>query len=169
MFHRRQKLADPNSPNDWASSGVWRSWDAPLNVVRGESRRQDALHAICGEPRKQGYLVPVGAKLRREPRNPADKNAIRVEVGGELVGYLARELSEQMSPVLDKFNCREFAVAGIIRGGSSRAPSLGVHLWLGRRLSPGPNIQLDDTLTEQFLPAWPPWEGEGDDSPPTTR
>jgi hypothetical protein len=111
----------------------------------------------------------VEAKLRREPRNPIDKNAIRIEVRGELVGYLARELAEQMSPVLDKVNCREFAVAGIIRGGSSRAPSLGVHLWLGRRLSSGPNIQLDDTLTDQFLIAWPPWEGEGDDSPSTSR
>jgi hypothetical protein len=167
MFHRRYKLADPNAPNDWASSGLWRSWDAPLNVVRGESQRQAALRAMCGAPRKQGYLVPVEAKLRREPKNPVDKHAMRVEIRGEHVGYLARELAAQLSPALDKANCREFAVAGIIRGGSPRAPSLGVHLWLGRRLSPGPDIQLDDTFPHhpEFLTAWPPWEGEGDDSP----
>jgi hypothetical protein len=94
---------------------------------------------------------------------------MRVEIRGEHVGYLAREMAAQLSPALDKAKCREFAVAGIIRGGSPRAPSLGVHLWLGRRLSPGPIIQVDDTLHRQFLTAWPPWEGEGDDSPSTSR
>jgi hypothetical protein len=167
MFQKRYKLADPNVPSDWASSDLWRSWEVPLNVVRGESRRQTALWAMCGEPRRQGYLVAVEAKLRREPKNPVDKHAVRIEIQGEHVGYLARELAAQLSPALDKANCREFAIAAIIRGGSHRAQSLGVHLWLGRRLSPAPEIQLDDSFSRhrEFLTAWPPWEGEGDDSP----
>jgi hypothetical protein len=167
MFRRRYKLADPNVPSDWATSDLWRSWEAPLNVVRGESRRQAVLSALCGEPRRQGYLVPVEANLRREPKNPVDKHAVRIEIQGEHVGYLARELAAQLSPALDKANCREFAVAAIIRGGSRRAQSLGVRLWLGRRLSPGPEIQLDDSFSDhsEFLTSWPPYEGEGDDSP----
>jgi hypothetical protein len=167
VFGRRYKLADPNAPSNWSSSGLWRSWEAPLNVVRGESHRQEALHAMCGSPRAQGYLVPVETNLRREPTNPVDKNAIRVEVRGEHVGYVAREIAAQMSPALDKAKCREFAVAGIIRGGSPHAPSFGLHLWLGRRLSPGPQIQFDDSFYHHgdFVIAWPPREGEGDDSP----
>jgi hypothetical protein len=145
MFHKRPKLAEPNTPATWAETGAWRGWEPPLNVVRGESRRQDVLARYCGPPNQHGYLVPIGATLCREPGNPVDRNAIRVEVDGAQVGYIAEEIAAQMSPLLDRGKCAKFSVAAVIRGGAVNAPSLGMHLWLGRRITPGPNVVLDQS------------------------
>jgi single-stranded-DNA-specific exonuclease len=46
----------------------------------------------------------VGERVRlcREPRNPYDRNAIRVENGrGEQIGYIRRELAAVLAPSLD--------------------------------------------------------------------
>lgn len=169
MFHRRVNLADPDVPHDWIGSEQWRSWEAPLNVVRGESYRQESLMALCGPARPQGYLVPVESKVAREPDNPVDGNALRVEIRGEHVGYLAEELAEQLSPPLDKARCDGFEVAGIIRGGYSDSPSFGLHLWLNRLVTPGPRIKLHPSVIEQFAISWPPMPGEGSDSPEGLR
>lgn len=42
------------------------------------------------------------AHLVREPRNPHDRNAIRVDVLGETVGYMPREYAAMLAPRLDK-------------------------------------------------------------------
>jgi len=72
-----------------------------------------------------------------------DRNAIRVEIEDAHVGYIAEEIAAQMSPLLDKAKCGRFSVAGVIRGGAVDAPSLGLHLWLGRRITAGPIIVID--------------------------
>ncbi len=57
--------------------------------VAGESHYQDALRAITkGEAR-----LETDAALISEPDNPHDPNAIRVEIEGEKVGYLPRDLA----------------------------------------------------------------------------
>ena len=57
--------------------------------VAGESHYQDALRAITkGEAR-----LETDAALIPEPDNPYDPNAIRVEIEGEKVGYLPRDLA----------------------------------------------------------------------------
>jgi len=145
MFHKRHKLAEPNVPATWIEAGVWREWGPPLNVVRGESRRQEVLARFCGPTNRLGYLVPIAGTLCREPGNPVDRNAIRVEIEGTHVGYIAEEIAAQMSPLLDKAKCGRFSVAGVIRGGAVDAPSLGLHLWLGRRITPGPSIVIDQS------------------------
>ncbi|HXF73964.1 MAG TPA: HIRAN domain-containing protein, partial [Actinomycetota bacterium] len=95
LFRRRARveLRPPDTPADWAS-GAWRDWDPPLNVVTGEAYRQRELQALAGPPRENGWLVPVEACLVRERRNPHDPNAIRVEVRGLHVGYIARGVAQ---------------------------------------------------------------------------
>jgi len=39
---------------DWFKSIDWRRWDAPLNLTIGESRRNDAIAALAGAPRRHG-------------------------------------------------------------------------------------------------------------------
>ncbi|HXF72909.1 MAG TPA: HIRAN domain-containing protein [Actinomycetota bacterium] len=129
--------------------------------------------------------MPVAASLRREPHNRHDRNAIRVEVGRRHVGYIARELAADLASVLDRARVREVRVPGIVRGGrvtahgislvlspTSRglnveaqdhieALHLGVHLWLERRLAPGPLIVLDGRTKRAYQVPWPPHEREG--------
>jgi len=146
VFHKRHKLAEANVPQSWVQTGAWHAWEPPLNVVRGESHRQDVLARYCGPPTVLGYPVPVEGVLCREPNNPVDPYAIRVEVEGEHVGYVAEEIAAQLSPALDKAGCQRFIVAGVIRGGAIDAPSIGFHLWLGRRIVPGPSIILNENI-----------------------
>ncbi len=77
------------------------SSDGRLSVV-GESHYQPALHAAVAGRNAQGFdnAVPVTAVLVPEPSNPYDGNAVRVDVAGRLVGYLAREDAVQYQPPL---------------------------------------------------------------------
>jgi HIRAN domain len=151
-LRRPPSLASPNVTSDWAPAGYWQTWPCPRNVVR-ESQHQDELRALVGPMCEGGYLVPVAATLRREPDNPHDANAIRVEVDGRLVGRVRREVAAQLAPALDRRRCPAFVVCGVIRGGSRSKRHLGLHLWLERRLSDGPEVDLEDGLLEV---SWPP-------------
>lgn len=161
-WRRRWALAQPNVEADWLSSGAWRSWEPPLNIVRGESHRQQALLEVAGPPRVSGYLLPVEVTFCREPHNPHDRNAFRAEVAGQHIGYLARELAAMAAKPLDRARCERFSVAGVVRGGSTSAPALGVHVWERRRLSQGPEIQI--VGRQLFEVQWPPSEEEGIDT-----
>ncbi|MFJ1708436.1 HIRAN domain-containing protein [Kitasatospora sp. NPDC088346] len=56
--------------------------------VAGESHHSDQLEKIAG-PEAAGEKRLM-AELRREPRNPHDRDAIRVLLDGQLVGYVPR-------------------------------------------------------------------------------
>jgi hypothetical protein len=161
-FRRRSPataLAPGTVAAGWDTGNTWRAWDPPSAFIVGESHYMEALLAIAGPPRKEGYLMPVAVSVVRERQNPHDPNAFRIEVWGRKVGHLARHIAAQLAPPLDQAGCSEFTVCGVIRGGSLRAPNLGVHAWFDRRLTPGPDIiQRDDT---GLVSAWPPREDEG--------
>jgi hypothetical protein len=143
---------------------MWRSWEPPLAIVRGESYRQQNLRKVAGPPREHGYLLPVVAKLVREPTNPHDRNAVRVEVQGHHVGYIAREVPRQLSPFMRREQVDEILVPGLIRGGRKRrgrSIDLGVHLWAHRRLYPGPEIRFDAQARSAYEAPWPPAADEG--------
>jgi HIRAN domain len=152
------ELSEPNVDDDWAARNAWVDWEPPRNFVAGESHHMGALAALTGPPRQNGYLVPVSVRFVREPNNPYDANALRAEVNGLLVGYLRRHIAAQAAPALDRFGCVEFSVCGIIRGGQPDAPNIGVHIWLGRRTTAGPEFNLLDQAGEV---AWPPHDHEG--------
>ena len=40
-------------------------------------------------------------RMSREPDNPHDPNAIRVEIGDKLLGYIPRDLAETLAPQMD--------------------------------------------------------------------
>ncbi len=154
-----------DTPPDWDRSGVWLSWEPPLNAVRGESHYQDALLALAGEPPEAGHLLPVAVALVRDPDNPYDPNALRAELDGTLVGHIARDLAALLSPAMDSAGCAVLTVPGLVRGGSVGAPSIGVHLWLRRRLSAGPDLQVPEDLARTMKAPWPPVEAlDGDDT-----
>ena len=72
--------------------------------VAGESHYQDALRAITGpgdvRRETEAHLIP-------EPENEYDPNAVRVEIGGDKVGYLPRELAPAWGPRLAELATRK--------------------------------------------------------------
>lgn len=69
-----------------------RPWDgrSSLKVV-GESYRQDALEQVTGRRNQEALkLEDVPMELVCEPENAHDHLAVRVEIDGQLVGYLPR-------------------------------------------------------------------------------
>jgi hypothetical protein len=149
-------LAKANVDAEWTRDDGWRGWEAPRNVVRGEIEYRKTLRRLTGKPRRAGYLIPVEAELLREPANPYDSNAFRVEVGGELVGYLTPEVAAQVAGAFDRAGCEAMQVCGILRGGSTRYPDVRVQLWLNRRRSRGiPIFEAGEIVS------WPPSPTEG--------
>lgn len=158
----RYELASANVEPGWLSTGTWRSWGAPLNAIAGEHHKQAALFALCGPPRTNGYLLPVEVDFAREPTNPYDGNAIAASINGSPVGYLRREIAAVMASGLDQAGCASFRLCGVVRGGSHSASEFGVHVWVDRRLGPGPEILLGGEPPQHWEVPWPPYEGEGE-------
>ncbi len=86
--------------------------------VRGVSYdgRQDILKKLS----RRG-LSGITARLQREPENPADSSAVRVELVHEPtgrtchIGYLSRERADQVAPLMDagiRVEVRDLEVTG---------------------------------------------------------
>lgn len=165
IWGRLMRVPDVHAPNvedGWVEAGDWRrSWEMPLNLVR-EGHNQDVLIEMCGPLRARGYLIAVAAELIPEPGNEYDKNAIAVFVDGRMVGYVRRDLACTMSPALRRMKLPSLTLCGVMRGGSFTADKIGVHVWLNRRLSPGPKITMTGDVDAVDIP-WPPWPSEGTD------
>lgn len=159
LFRRRVELVAANVDDDWSAGDDWHAWEAPRNLIRGESHYQATLQRLAGgKPRRNGYLIPVSVSFVRDPKNEHDRNAFRAQVDGELVGHLARDAAAQLARTADRARCTSFAVCGVLRGGSLDARHLGVHVWVDRRLSPGVETNFADDEDEV---SWPPFENEG--------
>lgn len=158
MFWRR-RLAVPaaNVKGDWIEREAWRGWGAPSNHIAGEASYLRALKSLVGPECDEGYCIFTAVDFIRERANRYDRNAFRAEVRGRRIGYLRREFAVQLAPELDRARCTRFRVCGVVRGGSTTAPNLGVHVWLGRRLTPGPLITVD---RDPWRVPWPPRGGE---------
>ncbi len=64
--------------------------DYQFNIV-GESHHQTVLEKICGGRTEKGHEKECLATLICENNNPYDKNAVRVEINGMIVGHLKKE------------------------------------------------------------------------------
>ena len=95
---------------------VWREDSWPLDTV-GESHYQDNLITICGPYRREGGETEVRAVLCRDPNNPHDKNAIRVEVDGLKVGHIPREQAKRLSEQMREDGIDRAECGARIRGG----------------------------------------------------
>ncbi|WP_273151165.1 hypothetical protein [Methylophaga thiooxydans] len=58
--------------------------------IVGESNYQDALEEICGGKSEESSEHYTEAILYLENDNPYDKQAVRVDIDGHIVGYLSR-------------------------------------------------------------------------------
>ena len=161
---KRGERVDPQPPNvsaGWKSELTWLEWDPPCNWIAGESRYPEAFAQLAGEPRDDGYLVPVEVLLEREPQNSFDENAIVASVAGLKVGYISRDVAAAVAPALDRAGAASIVVCGIIRGGYTPRPNFGVHIWLDKHPQPSVQIGLTTDGVGQ-VGAWPPDEDEVD-------
>jgi very-short-patch-repair endonuclease len=142
-----------NTAADWIATREWDAWGMPQAAVHGEYYHADAFEAILGEATPGGYSLPAVATLEREPDNAHDSNAIKVIVQGKHVGYFARALALQVAPMMDRVRCRQFQVAGIIRGGDSSDVDLAyyVDIWPGHILSAAPQGIFDPVFPKAIL------------------
>jgi hypothetical protein len=67
--------------------------------VVGESHRQAVLERLCAPRTEKEANVPCRATLVLERENPVDADAVRVEINGELVGYLSRKAAQDFQPI----------------------------------------------------------------------
>jgi len=107
--------------------------DDLVHVV-GVSHYQPALLAAAGAAPGDEVRVEREVELVPEPGNPHDPNAVAVKVGGEPVGYLARDDALRWQPVIlplaeaGQAARAEAMIAG--RGASSGTANLGVFIRL---------------------------------------
>jgi len=67
--------------------------------------------------------------LRRQPTNMYDRNAIQVlNIRGEQIGHVPREMASLLAPVMDRFDGTELRVEGHIPRGSGNVYSIPVRL-----------------------------------------
>lgn len=107
----------------------------PLVEIRvvGESYRQDALCSVAGPKEVQAKQTLVGAVLRCEPTNEHDRDAVRVEVMGQVLGYVAREPAALLSAAIQRCCGGALEVKGLIVGGwvdDYSEGQYGVRVWL---------------------------------------
>ena len=92
------------------------SEEFPIKIV-GESHYQDALARICGGANESGHTLFCEASLHPESDNPADSNAVRVEIQGNKVGYLQKMNAKRYRKIFAEDVTK---VPAVIRGGWDR-------------------------------------------------
>lgn len=89
------------------------------NLV-GEQSYQNNLKKIAGPKEEESKFFECYAKVSSEPFNQYDKNAVKVEINGLLVGYLSRgEAAKLAGKVVNK------TVPAVIDGGWKDEESTG--------------------------------------------
>lgn len=132
--------AAPHARPDPMRTPIRLDADGRVSVV-GESHYQPALEAAAAGRFSTGYedAIPTTAALIPEPRNLHDRNAVRVDVDGRTVGYLARELAVHYQPPLLDLQRRGHngvCPAQITGGGRGRSYGIFLHLGSPNRLVP---------------------------------
>lgn len=132
----------PRVEATWLQPYSLRAYGYLFDVV-GESHYQQALETVAGGRTDEGARCPlVTALLVREPRNPHDRHAVRVDVGGQPVGYIPRDDAPFFAEFLKRVEaeqalatCRAWLTGGWDRGGGDRGH-------FGVRLDLHPDLQL---------------------------
>jgi hypothetical protein len=111
----------------------------PAVDAAGESHYQDALEAVCGGRSFFGVRHPlITAELVREPANPYDPNAVRIDAAGRPLAHVPKEDASRFHAVIDKVagqgrraTCRARLTGGWDRGRGDRG-SIGLRILTGR-------------------------------------
>lgn len=103
-------------------------WVRPDQEVSGESHYKATLEKILG-PSKNGHSRrrAVVAVLTHEPDNEYDSNAVRVEIGGEMVGYIPRDNAGAISKRLAG---EPLALPGLVGAAAEAGSNLSVRVEL---------------------------------------
>ena len=89
------------------------------NIV-GEQSYQNNLKKIAGPKEEESKFFECYAKVSSEPFNQYDKNAVKVEINGLIVGYLSKgEAVKLAGKVINK------TVPAVIDGGWDDSDSVG--------------------------------------------
>ena len=126
--------------------------------IHGESFRQAELEALAGPKGPGGKHVLEGVTLRCEPDNPHDQNAVRVEVMGQLVGYVAREQAGVVSRGMQQACGGALEERGLIVGGwrdDRSEGSYGIRVWLTRHDADRIGVRPNAPAPEEHLMPWP--------------
>ena len=111
---KAKKAASETSINPTLSNASYN-----YNIV-GEQSYQNNLKKIAGPKEEESKFFECYAKVSSEPFNQYDKNAVKVEINGLLVGYLSRgEAAKLAGKVVNK------NVAAVIDGGWKDEESTG--------------------------------------------
>jgi hypothetical protein len=136
--------------------------------VVGESHRQHALEQIAGGKDESGKQLRVGVTLRAEPSNEYDRNAVRVECYGQLLGYVARRVASILSGPIQAHCGGALEARGLIVGGWRHRDSeghFGIRVWVtdrdASRLGLAPHV-LDPSRRAPRM-AWPELPAAGPD------
>lgn len=109
-----KKAANETSVNPTTSNTSY-----AYNVV-GEQSYQNNLRKIAGPKEEESKFFECYAKVSSEPYNQFDKNAVKVEINGLLVGYLSKgEAAKLAGKVINK------TVPAVIDGGWKDEQSTG--------------------------------------------
>ena len=114
--------------------------------IVGESFYQLALEKICGGKTGEGHEKKCLATLICDNNNPYDKNAIRIEINGLIVGHLKKEDALYYRDLLKKLGQQEISATcqALIIGGWNRGHDDQGHF----------GVKLD-------LPLYGEWELDG--------
>jgi HIRAN domain len=112
----------------------------PQVDVVGEQHYQEALEAVAAGRNAFGTRTRVlTVALVREPDNPYDANAVRVEAAEATVGHLSRDDAPRFHAIIDRLasagspaTCRAMLTGGWDRGGGDRG-YMGLKVFTGRR------------------------------------
>ena len=91
-------------------------------AIVGESHYQPALEALCGGRTPDSADLHLEACLVCEDTNPFDPQAVRIDIGGQTVGYLSRHHAPAYRRQLEALGyrgCPAFCSAHV-RGGWDR-------------------------------------------------
>ena len=128
-----------NSGGSLGRMGQW-SYVEKVVGVTYEGRQQVIAHLKLGET-----IV-----LKREPNNPYDSNAIRVErlSDGKQIGYLKREKAALLAPMFDRAGGSIVGKVYELIGGTDRFPTRGVKVSFSLA-----SENLPDTVREEAKPS----------------
>lgn len=88
----------------------------PNTAVAGEFARMDSIHKAIGrKPKREEEIerADLIASLVPEPTNPHDTNAVMVQINGQHVGYLEKEVAARyVSVIRDVWNSGHVATTG---------------------------------------------------------
>ena len=111
--------------------------------VAGEGQKNED-----GTPRQEiisGCEPGDTVELIREPENPYDENAIRIDYKHETVGYINKQDAAKLAPILDG-DRKHKAIIHRLKGGVPDYPNYGIEIsiaWDNR--ADHPYVFLDDT------------------------